>query len=1268
MNYGCCWNRKGGNSLNTTEKNIDAQWTEEQKKAIVTRGTNILVAAAAGSGKTYVLVQRILRRIADEENPVDVDRLLVVTFTKAAASEMKGRIRAALEQELMKRPYSVHLRRQLLLLARASISTLHSFCMEVIKRHIHQLDLDPAFRVADELEVKLLQQDVLDALFEERYGSGDQDFYQLVDWFSNDRSDVGLQRLVLRLYEFAQSNPLPNHWLEEMSAMYDVKDSMVFEDLPWVRDMRHIVSLELQKAISHLQQAIALTRLPLGPSPYLANLERELAQFELALSRCQGRWEELDAALRNIEFARLPACRGEEYDPALIDQVKAHRDQAKGIHKVLLEKTFAQTKEDIVSMLRRMAPVMDSLVGLVKEYGEWYRKAKLEKGIVDFADLEHYTLQLLRDPHSGDGEWMPSEIAQMYQQHFEEILVDEYQDTNKVQETILALISKPSIEGGNRFMVGDVKQSIYRFRQTEPGLFLEKYHRYSVDGNDQGLRIDLSRNFRSRAEVLLGANFVFRQIMRADVAELDYDKQAELVVGASFPEIGHNPMELHLIDRNVHQSEDYGEDSTEGEEDSDAAYYDDDPEDLENAELEARWIAARIQEMVRGKDGGTPYQVYDKQTKQMRNVQYRDIVILLRSAQSTAGLMLEQFREHNIPAYAEVSGGYFAATEVETMLSLLRIIDNPYQDIPLSAVLRSPIVQLRAEELAQIRLCLQDGSYYEALKKYIETAESHDPLGQRLEKFHKKLEEWRIEAQNGALSDLIWRIYQDTGYLDFVGGLPGGKERQANLRALYDRARQFEQSAYRGLFRFLRFIERMQERGEEMGTARALGEQEDVVRIMTIHKSKGLEFPIVFIAGLSRKFHLQDLYQNFLYHKELGFGTKMIDTELRIAYPTLPQLAIQNRLLMETLAEEQRLLYVAMTRAKEKCILIGTVRNAAQSIEKWSSISSHEEWQLPPHTISTARSYLEWIGPALIRHRDVAKGFSNYGYKIMATTHVAVDPSAWSIHIIKADRLPKTKHEDAAMDEKIALAIQTGTSIEGVITEHVIHERLSWQYPFEKDTKLLAKQSVSEIKRKAQMLDRDEDEGISMSVTARPQFMEQTGLTALERGTATHMVMQQLSLDQPITYESITEQIALFVEKELLTHEQAQAVKINDILGFFASECGERLRRAKQVLREVPFSLALSTKEMYKRYGATIASNEPILVQGIIDVLMEEEDGWVLLDYKTDHTYGYRLEDLYKRYETQLDLYALAFEKITGKTLKEKILYFLDGGKYISKK
>ncbi|MFD0616306.1 UvrD-helicase domain-containing protein [Paenibacillus sp. GCM10027629] len=1060
--------------LNNVPKPEGSQWTDDQWSAIVRGGENILVAAAAGSGKTAVLVERIIRKIASEEEPLNVDQLLVATFTKAAAAEMRERIREALEKELDKNPDSEHLRRQLALMNRASITTLHSFCLEVIQRYFQLIPLDPAFRIANETEADFIRQEVLEDLFEAHYANDaeDSDFRKLVDWFSGERSDEAMVRLVQSLYDFSRSHPWPREWLYTMADAFAVEDVAMLGQSAWAQSVVADVRLQLNGVVGILRQAMMLIEQPGGPEPYRDTLMEDMSMvLSLREAAEEAPWEMLYEHFAAIAFGKLKACRGDQYNKELQDQVKGLRDQVKKILTAMQEELFRRPPELFLGEMQTLAPLMRTLAAFVLDFGEKYEQAKRAKGLVDFSDLEHYCLQILRHPASTLEETYPSGAAMEYQTQFAEVLLDEYQDTNMVQEAIVSLISRPG--AGNRFMVGDVKQSIYRFRLAEPGLFLNKYKSYPSISAGQGLRIDLARNFRSRQEIVDAVNTIFRQIMNASVAEIDYDERAELVCGAKYP-VGEEafgqeyPAELWLIDRGSGAGAQGVEPLDDDAADAEASDGADeggasmrraaqmDAEELMTAQLEARLIATQIRQLMG--EYGTPFQVYDKHLKGMRSVTYRDMVILLRATQQWAPLMIEQLRMEGIPAYAELNTGYFEATEVEVMISLLKVIDNPVQDIPLAGVLRSPVVNLTAEELAQIRLHGKGLSFYDAMMKLTaeEEAEGTSPFVQeglltKLQRFMARLAHWRDEARQGSLSELLWRIYRETGYYDWVGGLPGGTQRQANLRALYDRARQYESTSLRGLFRFLRFIERMQDNGGDLGTARALGEQEDVVRIMTIHKSKGLEFPVVFVAGLSKMFNQQDLSASFLMHKQLGFGPRFVDQDLRVAYPTLPSLAIKRQIKMELLAEEMRVLYVALTRPKEKLYLIGSVRNVEKQLQTWGQAVDQPDLLLPDYMLARGRSYLDWIAPSLIRHRDGSELRRLGGLPNRAGDCLSDDPSKWYISVVPAEEVQQwaavgleTVDQDDAYMAKLNLVMQMAqgqvAGMQAAVSDEHVHE------------------------------------------------------------------------------------------------------------------------------------------------------------------------------------------------------------------------------------
>ena len=1241
----------------------EATWTDDQWKAIMAKDQDILVAAAAGSGKTAVLVERIIKKIVAMENPIDVDEILVVTFTNASAAEMRHRIGAALEKAISEQPHSTRLRRQLTLLNKASISTLHSFCLEVIRKYYYLIDIDPSFRLADSTEADLLRDEVLDELFEDEYGKENNDsFFRLVDTFTNDRSDAGLQDLIQKLYEFSRSHPNPDSWLDEIIDLYRVDESTTIDDLPFIDVLLFDIKLTLQGAKEMLEEALNFSKVPGGPAPRAENYLDDIAIVDRLLQASEGSWQELYQEMNAWAFTRAKSCRGDEFDKDLVKNADDLRKSAKTALEKLKDELFQRKPESFLKDIGEMKDTIVTLIELTKTFSIRFNQMKMEKGIVDFSDLEHYCLAILAGDSSVSGEIQPSVAANNYRRQFKEVLVDEYQDTNMVQETILKLVTADGEYDGNLFMVGDVKQSIYRFRLAEPNLFLNKYHRFRADGDGTGLRIDLSRNFRSRFEVLAGTNYIFKQIMGTNVGEIEYDKQAELVKGAAYPEEESYPIEFVMINQ-----EDASDESDETEINQEHDEFD--KADLEQSQLEARYMARRIKRLIKEK-----VPIFNPKTGAYRPIQYSDIVILLRSMPWAPEIM-EQFKHEGIPIYANLSTGYFDATEIAIMLSLLKIIDNPHQDIPIASVLRSPILGLDEEELSMIRIESKSGTFYEAVKNFILSTPTieNGELHEKLSRFIEKLNEWRSMARTGSLSELIWQVYRDTHFYDFVGGLPGGKQRQANLRAFYDRARQYEATSFRGLFRFLRFIEKMQDRGDDLGTARALSEQEDVVKLMTIHSSKGLEFPVVFIAGLSKKFNMMDIHHSYLFDKEFGFATKYVNPEKRITYPSLPQLALKRKKKLETISEEMRVLYVALTRAKEKLILVGSVKNTEKTIKKWSKSLEHQDWLLKDSIRAKATSYLDWIGPALIRHKHGNSLIPDeLKVKPVLIEEITDHPSHWKIELVEKNSLIEHADQTIETTDDWMDKVKAGKPI-AIQSEHKIDifERLTYQYPYQASTIKRSKQSVSELKRLYEM--RDEAASIDLihnssmkPIFNRPRFMRQKSISPAERGTAMHLVMQHLSLEQAPTIETIEQLLVHLEAKELLTTEQIAVIDSAQILSLFSTDIGQKMLTAKRVQREVPFSMAVSAKELY---GNERLDSDMILIQGIIDCMIEVDEGIILLDYKTDGIYDRYKEGfeeaksiLEKRYRTQIDLYEQAITQIIQKEVIGKYLYFFDGG------
>ncbi|GAA0438130.1 helicase-exonuclease AddAB subunit AddA [Lentibacillus halophilus] len=1227
-------------------------WTKKQEEAIYTDGSDVLVAAAAGSGKTAVLVERIIQKLIRQENPVDIDSLLVVTFTNAAAQEMKSRVGQALEANLAENPTSNHLKKQLSMLQRASISTFHSFCLDIVRRHAYLLDLDPAFRIADNMEADLIKQDVIDDLFEEWYGKEGEEqamFFAAADRFSSDRSDADMEELILKLYTFAMQNPWPESWLDCLADVYKVPDDWQEDDLDWLDIIKNEVRNELDAMEHEMQLAMNVTRESDGPYHYADAVESDFSNLQEA-RRCLHSWDSLQSFMVASSFSRLSG-KKVDCNESKKENVKKLRDRYKKRWNDMKEKWFSRNLSNHISDMQELAPVISHLAELVKQFRTRFTEQKRERAVVDFSDLEHYCMQLLMDPTSQPGYVQPSNVAWNLHEQFTELLVDEYQDTNLVQETILSLISDQQ-GSGNMFMVGDVKQSIYRFRHAEPSLFIKKYKRFADAASLAG-RIDLSSNFRSREDVLNGVNFVFRQILDEHVGEIDYNRDSELMYGNdrydALPLADPEP-ELLIIDREA------------PDEQEDVSLEQEDYQDLEKAQLEARAYAEKIKRWI-GTNGNTPLQVYDKTMDAQRDLQYRDTVILLRSM-TWAPTIMDELKKQGIPVYADLSTGYFDAIEVKVMLNVLKIIDNPRQDIPLASVLKSPIVGMNEEDLGQIRLADRDGAYYDALRAF--RRQHTNETAVKAGRFLDSLARYRLASRQGALSELIWQVYRETGYYDFVGGMPGGRQRQANLRALYDRARSYETTSFRGLFRFLRFIERMEERGDDLGAARALSEQEDVVRIMTIHKSKGLEFPAVILGAMDKQFNLQDLNNRYLLHKDLGMASKFIDPIKRIIYPTLYYHAIKQEKLREMLAEEMRVLYVAMTRAKEKLLMVGNVASFAKKQENWEQMMVHKEWMLPAHYRVQSRSYLDWVGPALIRHK-MNDSLRSIDLPDSVMEAIRLDPSEWKTMVVHGSTYTNLGEasESAEIHLQEKLINWEPLELEENAYTKAVANRLSYQYPYQQAAKSRSKQTVTELKRQHEQ--KDEYSGdqfiapFQPPIIKRPAFMqEKKELTATERGTAMHTVMQHIPLEKPISSAEIAEWVESLVEKEFLTRQEANVIDMGAVEQFFMTTIGQTIMNADKVHREVPFNLSLPASNVYADWSSY--TDEHVLVQGVIDCVIPMDGGWAILDYKTDTITENVTEtvkdDLRNRYNVQMNLYKEALERIWKKPVTATHLYF----------
>lgn len=1201
-------------------------WTNEQQAAIDSRGQTLLLSAAAGSGKTAVLVERIIRRLLDKEYPIDITELLVVTFTKAAAAEMRDRIGTALMKALSETK-DPRVERQLALLPSAQISTLHAFCQHVIRKYFYTIDLDPAFSIAGEEELNLLRRQVLEDVFLSYYEDDEKAsiLYPLADMFGSDRGDDILMDTVSRMYTYARSLAWPEHWLKEAARAYDVAPDAVIDDMVWAGPIKDAVRRILEEdarlydgVLYHLRQREAF-------APACDTFVAEQAALRQA---AQARsWNDLSRFVRAIDFPRLKSLRKlSDDDKAVWERCKKVRDDVKkDVIKTLQAVYFSATPEEWLDGMRAMKPIMDGLVTLTLDFAKAYGAAKKEKGWIDFSDLEHFCLQILLAPDASPEHPVPSAAAEELRSQYEEVFIDEYQDTNGVQELITRLVSGED----NRFMVGDIKQSIYRFRLADPTLFLEKYQSFSRDEKAVQRCIDLGRNFRSVPVVLDAVNAVFSRAMTAEAAGMDYGEREKLYAGRQAPDderwIG-GPVEVDIVPTP----------SDEEDDDGSTAF-----------EKECRFIAGRIGELL------ASGRMAARKDGTLEPLSYRHIVVLLRSMAGKADVLIQALQEGGIPSYAEQSGGYFAAVEVQVMLALLRCIDNPEQDLAMAAVLRSPLVGLDETALAGVRLA-GDGTLWQNLPAFVASLPDGVDEKEDLQQFMAAFDSWRTYSRRHGVAELLQRLYDDTAYVDFVGAMPGGDVRQANLKALYDRARQYEEAGFRGLFRYLQLMDKMKEDGLDLAPAKVVSEKEDVVRIMSIHKSKGLEFPVVFVADMGKAFNRRDTQDQILFHNRLGIGLKQYDPEWRMSYLTLIWSGIAAQLRWEGTAEEERILYVAMTRARDQLILTGHSSHIDRDWQRWTS-------RLNP---AQAKSYFDWVMPAALAPFG-AKADADY-----ARPGAAWQDAVWQVRIARA--VPAGTVEEGAYDGEPRLEALRRGDLTGTPVPSWLDEQLSWQYAYPQAVRTAAKFSVSEVKRRYQELHSDElqDEadlsvpaaavippapGEDDAFAALPPWLagEEAAVSGAQRGTALHKALQYITPAADQTTATLRREIDAFVRQGLLSREEAKLVYVPVLAAFCQSDIGRRMAESPELHREYPFTVLLAGGDPLPE----TETGEQILIQGVIDCLFREDDAWILVDYKSD-----RLEtaDAFRsRYAVQLALYKRAVEQITHRPVEETYIYSL---------
>ena len=1221
------------------------KWTEEQRKVITLRDRNILVSAAAGSGKTAVLVQRILSKIMDPKRPVDIDRLLIMTFTRAAAGEMKERISNAIDQALYENPDNEHLQKQATLIHNAQITTIDGFCSYIIRNYFHMVDLDPGYRTAEEGELKLLKEDVMKDLLEEAYEKADPKFLSLVECYASGKSDDEIREMVYKLYNAAMSHPFPEEWLEECLNVYQVENIEDLRKTNWIRLLWETLDEKVIQAEALAESARRLCEEPDGPYIYEEALADDLNFWrEIRRLKDARDYDKVAEILAGHMFAKLSAKRDSSIDPFKKEQAKELRDEEKEICKELSTKFFNQKEEILLELIACAREPLEGLTELTRQFKEAFSRKKREKNLLDFTDMEHFALRILVE--KVDEELIPTQAARELSEKYEEVMVDEYQDSNFVQELITTMVSGWVSKRKNIFMVGDVKQSIYRFRLARPELFMEKYHSYSLEDSEEQ-RIDLHKNFRSRAEVLNSVNYIFRQIMGEDLGGITYDDDNALYPGASFPE-GEDP---EFVRTEVLIVEKDGEEAQDEQEQKNAR------------EMEALAIAQRIHRMI-GKD-----RILDKETGEYREIRYGDIVILLRSATGWSETFSQVLSSRGIPVYSASRTGYFSAQEVVTLLNYLRVCDNPLQDIPLTGVLHSPIVGCTAQELAMLRSECPDGRVYDSICAYVEKAEEISEenveklrLVQKLKLFLSQLTKFRDMAAYTPIHELILYILKDTGYGRYARAIPGGAQRGANLHMLVEKAMDYEKTSYRGLFNFIRYIEKLQKYEVDFGEVNLADAGSGAVQIMTIHKSKGLEFPVVFAAGMGKQFNFQDINAKFLIHPELGFGVDAIFPEKRLIVSAMQKQIIRRELKRESLGEELRVLYVALTRAKEKLIITGSMGNIEAALRSVSRYMHSEETLLSLGVRSEARSYWSYILPALIRHPAMKELLAEYGI-FGKPEKICEENADFLISKVTLGELVQGEILDQT-DAQLREAFFREWDSEKIYDENirqVLKEKFDFSYPYAYLRELPVKVSVSELKKRKYADEEEKESALYPEpemVRIVPGFIsgEREVTQGAARGTAYHRVMECLDYTRLDGIREIDGQIRTLVEGHKMSPQEGECIYRRDILGFAESELGQRMKWAaqdKKLYREQPFVMKVDRKEL----DASWSGDETVLVQGIIDAYFLEGEDIVLVDYKTDRIARGEENKLIERYKTQLEDYASALERMLHKKVKQKYIY-----------
>ena len=1174
----------------------NVEWTKEQLEAIKNNGNNILVAAAAGSGKTAVLVERIINKIINEN--IDIEQLLIVTFTNAAASEMRERILEAIYKKIEESPENEHLQKQINLISKANICTIDSFCLDVVKNNFYEIGITPNFRIADNAELELLKLETLEELFDLKYEEKNSIFLKLLDTYTTYSGDEPLKELCLNTHRFLQSNPFPRKWIEEQIKKYNLENDLKkdFSKTEWGKIILKNLKSDIEDAKIKLQALKNYISRFNELKKYEAIIDNDIELTECILKA--QKWDEVFEITNNLKFSTWIVDKKITLEEKEIAKEKRN-DIKEQIKKSLeiIDCNSEKANRDIF----KMYDILKCFTKLLFEYDNLLIKNKNEKNIVEFSDIEHMALNILLKEEKNN--FVPTEVALKYKNKFIEIAIDEYQDSNLIQESILTSISN----GKNIFMVGDVKQSIYKFRQARPELFLDKYNTYDITNNmgkkSIGNKIQLFKNFRSRENVLETTNIIFENIMSKRLGEINYTQEEFLNLGASYDNENKNSVrrntQIYVIDKKQNKKLDEDQET-------------EDFELLENIELEAKFVANKIKEIIESKE-----LVLDKKNG-YRPITYRDIVILLRSTKDKANIFEKEISKLNMPIYSDTSLEYLNSIEIQTMMNLLKVIDNPTIDIPLVAILRSFIGGFTDNELIEIRLLNKNLSFYELMIEYSKSEEGKIELKNKILNFLNKLSKWKEQSEYYELDEFIWKIFIDTGYYNYVSLMPDGILRQANLKSLFEKAKKYNKVSFKGLYNFINFIDKVKSNSGDLSSAKLIGENENVIRIMSIHKSKGLEFPVVFLCNSEKKFNMQDLNEPILLHQDLGFGLNYIEKDMKLQYTTLAKEAIKIKVKEETISEEMRVLYVALTRAKERLIITGISNDIENDIKKKEALLQiySNEQVINFNIVKKYKSYLDWIELVFLKNKD----------KNIMSLNIC------NIKDIELD------NNDIENKLKMNDFIEQVNKNNGIDNDLI--KKIEWKYDFIELSKLEGKSSVSKIKQ----------QGINdVMLLKTPNFMKEQikKLTGAQKGTLLHLCMQYLDIKKEYKYEDVVNLVKTLLLKKIITQIEWENIDFNKILKFTKSKIWKEMKKSKLIEREKAFYISLNADEIYSNN-----IEEKVLIQGIIDLYyINENDELVLVDYKTDYVKDEN--ELIVKYKRQLELYKEALES----GLKRKVKY-----------